>query len=72
MVNLMDEQWEVVRPLVPVPSKRTDGCGIPRVEDRKILDGILWIMRTGVPGMACQISIYPIRPVIVVFSLDVY
>lgn len=48
-MDLTDEQWEVVRPLIPVPFKRTDGRGRPRVEDRKILDGILWVMRTGAP-----------------------
>jgi transposase len=46
-MDLTDEQWEVVRPLIPVPFKRTDGRGRPKVEDRKILDGILWVMRTG-------------------------
>jgi transposase len=46
-MDLTDEQWEVVRPFIPVPFKRTDGRGRPKVEDRKILDGILWVMRTG-------------------------
>lgn len=36
-MDLTNEQWEVVRPLIPVPFKRTDGRGRPRVEDRKIL-----------------------------------
>jgi transposase len=48
-MDLTDEQWEVVRSLIPVPPRRADGRGRPRVEDRRILDGILWIMRTGAP-----------------------
>ena len=48
-MDLTDEQWEVVKPLIPAPPKRSDGRGRPRVDDRKILDGILWVMRTGAP-----------------------
>ena len=48
-MDLTDEQWEVVKPLIPVPPKRSDGRGRPRVDDRKILDAILWVMRTGAP-----------------------
>jgi transposase len=46
-MDLKDEQWEVVKPLLPKPARRTDGRGRPRVKDREILNGILWIMRTG-------------------------
>ena len=48
-MDLTDEQWEVVKPLIPAPPKRSDGRGRPRVDDRKIVDGILWVMRTGAP-----------------------
>ena len=48
-MDLTDEQWEVVKPLIPAPPKRSDGRGRPRVDDRKILDGILWVMCTGAP-----------------------
>jgi transposase len=67
-MDLTDEQWEVVRPLIPVPFKRTDGHGRPRVEDRKILDGILWVMRTGAPWHDLPDKYPPIRLAIVVFS----
>lgn len=46
-MDLTDEQWAVVEPLLPKPVKRTDGKGKPRVDDRAILNGILWVMRTG-------------------------
>jgi transposase len=50
-MDLTDEQWTVVQPLIPVPAKRADGRGRPRIDDRKILNGILWIMRTGAQWM---------------------
>lgn len=46
-MDLTDEQWDVIKPLIPEPPKRTDGRGRPRRDDREILNGILWIMRTG-------------------------
>jgi transposase len=48
-MDLTDEQWTVIRPLIPEPPRREDGKGRPRVDNRRILDGILWIMRTGAP-----------------------
>ena len=48
-MDLTDEQWAVVEPLLPKPAKRADGKGRPRVDNRAILNGILWIMRTGAP-----------------------
>ena len=46
-MDLKDEQWAIVKALLPKPSVRADGRGRPRVEDREIMNGILWIMRTG-------------------------
>jgi len=46
-MDLTDEQWEVVKPFIPVPAKRIDGKGRPRIESRRLLNGMLWIMRTG-------------------------
>jgi len=48
-MDLTDEQWVVVEALLPKPVKRADGKGRPRVDDRLILNGILWVMRTGAP-----------------------
>jgi transposase len=46
-MDLKDEQWEIVKPLLPKVAKRADGRGRPRVDDREILNGILWVLRTG-------------------------
>lgn len=45
-MHLANEQWSLIEPLLP-PSPRKDGRGRPRRNDREILDGILWILKTG-------------------------
>lgn len=44
--SLSDEQWARLRPLLPPPPQ---GRGRPRVDDRLIVDGIIWRLTTGVP-----------------------
>ena len=43
---LTDAQWEKIRPLLPKRLKRPKG-GRPPQDDRKVLEGILWILRSG-------------------------
>lgn len=45
--DLIDEQWEKLRPLLP-PQKAWTGQ--PAAEHRCIVDGILWLHRTRAPG----------------------
>jgi transposase len=45
---LTDEQWEILAPLIPPSKRRTDGRGRPiEHDDRAVMDGVLWILRTG-------------------------
>jgi len=44
-----DELWEVIKPLLPPPPKRTSRRGRPRLSDRAALTGILFVLRSGVP-----------------------
>lgn len=45
---LTDEQWAVLAPLIPAPKRRIDGRGRPiEHDDRAVMDGVLWILRTG-------------------------
>lgn len=46
-MDLTDEQWDVLKPLIPVPSHRPDRRGRPWRDPRAVLNGILWILRTG-------------------------
>jgi transposase len=48
-MDLTDEQWEVLEPLVLDPPPREDGRGRPWRDPRDVLNGILWILRTGAP-----------------------
>ena len=48
-MNLTDEQWEIVEPLIPDPPRRADGKGRPWRDPRDVLNSILWILRTGAP-----------------------
>ena len=48
-MDLTDEQWGVLGPLIPEPPRREDGRGRPWRDPRGVLDGILWILRTGAP-----------------------
>ena len=43
---LTDAQWEKVRPLLPQVRRSRRG-GRPPANDRKVLEGILWILRSG-------------------------
>ncbi len=46
-LDLTETQWEFVSPLIRRPQQRQDGRGRPRREPREVLDGVLWILRTG-------------------------
>jgi transposase len=46
-MDLTDEQWDVLKPLIPTPPRRPDGRGRPWRDARAVLNGILWILRTG-------------------------
>src|SRR5213082_3535067 len=44
---LTDEQWELIAPLFPRPTRRADKRGRPPAANRACLEGILWILQTG-------------------------
>jgi transposase len=44
--ELMDEQWDIVSPLIPRSTART---GRPGKDPRLMLNGIFWILGTGAP-----------------------
>jgi transposase len=46
-MDLPDEQWAFLEPLIPQKKPRPDGKGRPRLNNRNVLDGMLWILRTG-------------------------
>ena len=47
--ELTDLQWAILDALIPEPSRRKDGRGRPWKDRRIVLNGILWVLRTGAP-----------------------
>ncbi len=47
MADLTDAQWERMALSIPVPPRRPDGKGRPRVDNRAVLHGILWVLCSG-------------------------
>ena len=45
--ELTDEQWAVIGPLIPDPPRREDGRGRPWRDTREVINGVLWILRSG-------------------------
>ena len=44
--DLTDQQWQQLEPLLPAQKPRT---GRPGKDHRTIINGILWVLRTGAP-----------------------
>src|SRR5262245_3509259 len=42
--DLTDFEWKVIKPLLPNKPR-----GVPRVDDRRVLNGIFWVLRSGAP-----------------------
>jgi len=40
--ELTDFEWRVIEPLLPNKPR-----GVPRVDDRRVLNGIFWVLRSG-------------------------
>src|SRR5258708_37638532 len=48
-MDLPDEQWKIVSTILPEDPVRDDGRGRPWSDRRTVLNGVLWILRTGAP-----------------------
>lgn len=42
--DLTDFEWEAIKPHLPNKPR-----GVPRVDDRRVLNGIFWVLRSGAP-----------------------
>ena len=42
--ELNDHEWAAIRPMLPNKPR-----GVPRVNDRRVLNGIFWVLRSGAP-----------------------
>jgi transposase len=41
-----DDRWKLIEPLLPKPKRNPKG-GRPSIDNREVLEGILWVLRTG-------------------------
>jgi transposase len=44
-----DELWDLVKPLIPEVKRRYRYPGRKRIDDRRVLTGILFVLKTGIP-----------------------
>jgi transposase len=51
--ELADFEWVAIRSFLPDKPR-----GIPGVDDRRVLNGIFWVLRSGPHGVTCR-SINP-------------
>jgi transposase len=42
--ELADYEWIAIKPMLPNKPR-----GVPRVNDRRVLNGIFWVLRSGAP-----------------------
>ena len=47
-MDLTDAQWAVLEPTF-CPRRRPDGRGRPWIDPRAVMNGVLWVLRTGAP-----------------------
>ncbi|MEM2405737.1 MAG: transposase [Candidatus Methanomethylicia archaeon] len=52
--ELSDEEWELIRPLLPPKAK----TGRPRINDRLVINGILYVLVTGCRWMDIPIKLW--------------
>ena len=62
--KLSDDEWAAIGPMLPNKAR-----GVPRVDDRRVFNGICWVLRSGAPWRGlpdCLVHdhlIQPFRPV---------
>jgi hypothetical protein len=56
-MELTDEQWMVLGSLIPVKQPREDGKGRPRLTNRAVLNGILWVSFSLFKGGATPVMV---------------
>ena len=54
--ELADYEWTAIRPMLPNKPR-----GVPRVNDRRVLSGIFWVLRSGAPWRDLPAAFGPIR-----------
>ncbi len=53
--ELSDYEWAAIKPMLPNKPR-----GVRRVNDRRVLNGIFWVLRSGAPGAICRKPMVPL------------
>ena len=56
--ELSDYEWTTIKPMLPNKPR-----GVPRVNDRRVLNGTFWVLRSGAHGVTCLRPMAPAPPV---------
>ena len=56
--ELSDYEWTAIKPMLPNKPR-----GVRRVNDRRVLNGIFWVLRSGAPWRDLPKSMVPAPPV---------
>ena len=54
---LTDAEWRLIEPILPRKPR-----GVPRVNDRRVLNGIFWVLKSGGRGETCLSRTAPTQP----------
>jgi transposase len=60
--ELTDYEWAAIRPMLP-----NEARGVRDVDDRRVLNGICWVLRSGAPWR-CRIAMAHVPPATTVSS----
>ena len=52
---LDDALWELIEPVLPPDVAKPKG-GRPSLDNRRVLTGIVFVLKTGIPGSICRKS----------------
>jgi transposase len=61
---LTDREWNIIQPILPSKPR-----GIPRVDDRGVINGILWVLQSGAPWRDLPDRYGPYRPATIASSV---
>jgi transposase len=50
--ELSDYEWAAIKPMLPNKPR-----GVRRVNDRRVLNGIFWVLRSGAPWRASNVGV---------------
>jgi transposase len=54
--ELTDNEWSAIKPMLPNKPR-----GVPRVNDRRVLNGVFWVLRSGAPWRDLPVEFFPIH-----------